>query len=1212
MKINLSKYQSIFLAIIFISITITYFILGAGINLPNRQAAANIEQTLAQDKTVVEGILKDLQELLLTNGEKALLYKAIEYQNKYDSRFAFALYKSGELKSWTNNHIAFPSHLSDLKYNQLQKLGSAQVINNQQSFIHFTLVGAQIVGNQYPWENEFLQSGLASYFQIPGEVHITETQGQAVNDSSGKCLFYVEPAQGQPFKSKNFWTFFLFLGSVYFLSLWLTSLLKPRSSKKIYRKLFIFLLAMVGWYLLHFLFKTPMLLFQNQIFSPLTYALYSHDINLGNIVVWSWILLIITIFYVRHIPISRPRYWMMIIYVSILFMVYYGIIYLVESLVFDSQIVFNLYEPASLNLLSFMVLGVIFILFLVWILVANRWIGQFTVIRKASQIFWTLMVFGFLLAPALFDLDSDRFWLIQLTFNGVLILVFYLQKSSRNQRFLWEALAYLALMTISLTLLMNQLIDVREKRIRETAALKLNLINDPLLEEHFISSIPALQKDEKLLALTKGENAEMPDDSLVQHITSKYFRSFLHQYNVNLIHCNQESVITVLPDNFETSCYAYFDHRADSALVTIKPDTLFLLESSFQYHNYVGRISLNDREGNTSSIFIEFVTKLKSKEKGLPALLEKNAGAESNLKRNCSWASYSDGVLAERFGKFDYKQKFKDYNFPQSTNDFTEYNNYNHYIFSVSRESAFILSLENPNLLQKLSSFAFIMLYFSLLAFVFYALFNLQALLLSISNFQGRLQYSMILLLLFSFILIGISSLYYIRYLNQTKNYDNLMEKAHSVLIELEHKLGGKKQFTPDDLLMIEGLLFKFSDVFFTDIILYNQKGEMIASSRPEIFETGLLAERMNAEAYYDLSALKNSFFIQEESIGSQKYLSAYLPFQNQGNMAFAYLNLPYFTKQYELENEFSGFIVTFLNIYIFLLIIAITTTVLISRYLSKPLKMIKEKIKQLNLQNQNEKIEWNKQDEIGELIKEYNRMVDELSRSAQELALNQRESAWREMAQQIAHEIKNPLTPMKLNVQYLVKAWDDKVDDYEWRMKKIARGLEEQIDVLTQISGQFSTFAAIDRIQPELLPLQSVINDVEFIFHNEGSIVFIQDFPSKDILVLADKSQIIRVFNNLYKNAVQAISPDQKGEIISKITISGPDVEISITDNGCGMADDALLRIFEPRFTTKTGGMGLGLALVKKMLENANSKISVQSIKGSGTTFTIKLPMAK
>ena len=436
------------------------------------------------------------------------------------------------------------------------------------------------------------------------------------------------------------------------------------------------------------------------------------------------------------------------------------------------------------------------------------------------------------------------------------------------------------------------------------------------------------------------------------------------------------------------------------------------------------------------------------------------------------------------------------------------------------------------------------------------------------------------------------------------------MEKAHSVLIELEHKLGGMDELQANDKAYVEGLLVKFSEVFFTDITLYSKNGELLASSRPEVFTSSLISNRMNAMAYYELKFLKNSFHIQDEKIGKQSFLSAYLPFQNQENKSVAYLNLPYFAKQYELEEEVSGFIVSFLNIYLFLLFITIIISIIISRYLSKPLLLIKSKMQHLDLEQKNEKIEWHKDDEIGELVKEYNRMVDELILSAQKMAITQRESAWREMAQQIAHEIKNPLTPMMLNVQYLQKAWKDGAEDYEERMLRITEGLKEQIIVLSHTAEQFGTFATIDKTSPVQLDIKETIEDVVSIFNSKEHISFKQIYSSLNNTAYIDKNQMIRILNNIYKNAIQAIGENKTGEIITHVTLAHDELIIVISDNGCGIKTDEINNIFEPHFTTKSSGMGLGLSLVNRMIENTGGRITVESQVNKGSHFSISIPI--
>ena len=193
----------------------------------------------------------------------------------------------------------------------------------------------------------------------------------------------------------------------------------------------------------------------------------------------------------------------------------------------------------------------------------------------------------------------------------------------------------------------------------------------------------------------------------------------------------------------------------------------------------------------------------------------------------------------------------------------------------------------------------------------------------------------------------------------------------------------------------------------------------------------------MNREAFSKLNYFHNSYYFQKEKIGENGYNSAYIPFFNERNQLLAYLNLPYFARQDDLKKEISAFLVAFINVYVFLIIVGIFLALVVSNYISRPLRILASRISQLSYGKSNEKIEWKRRDEIGQLVDEYNRMIDELVKSADLLARSERETAWREMARQVAHEIKNPLTPMKLSVQHLEKAWKDRTSDWDERLKR-------------------------------------------------------------------------------------------------------------------------------------------------------------------------------
>ena len=280
-----------------------------------------------------------------------------------------------------------------------------------------------------------------------------------------------------------------------------------------------------------------------------------------------------------------------------------------------------------------------------------------------------------------------------------------------------------------------------------------------------------------------------------------------------------------------------------------------------------------------------------------------------------------------------------------------------------------------------------------------------------------------------------------------------------------------------------------------------------------------------------------------------------------------------------------------------------------ISSRITEPLKLLQNKLSKIKLGTTNELIEWKNKDEIGNLIIEYNRMIVELSNSAEMHAKSERESAWREMAKQVAHEIKNPLTPMKLSIQYLERSWKDNAPDWESKLEKVTKTMVEQIDTLTTIANEFSNFAKMPTANNEKLTLSSIIDIATALYQNEIRIE-INYNGCEQIQVYADKEQLLRVFNNIIKNGLQAIKEGDEGMITIRLSRNELMVQVAISDNGVGIEEVQKDRIFFPNFTTKSSGTGLGLAMVKNIVEMSNGRIWFETEIGKGTTFFIELPI--
>ena len=315
----------------------------------------------------------------------------------------------------------------------------------------------------------------------------------------------------------------------------------------------------------------------------------------------------------------------------------------------------------------------------------------------------------------------------------------------------------------------------------------------------------------------------------------------------------------------------------------------------------------------------------------------------------------------------------------------------------------------------------------------------------------------------------------------------------------------------------------------------------------------------MNNMAFMNVADLTKSEYIQTEKVGTMKYISAYVPFYNTEKHVLAYLNLPYFRMQSLLAREISNLIVAVINFTLLLIVITMSFAVFISGRLTSPLSMLSEGLASVRLGKKSEHLSYKGSDEIGELVKQYNRMVDELEESAHKLANSEREYAWREMAKQIAHEIKNPLTPMKLNVQQLLKSWKDGIPGFDEKLEGFSKNQIEYIDNLSTIASAFSSFAKMPGTNPVEVDLLEQIKTTLELFRNTDNITFeVQWPPERKVFIYADKEHLNGIFSNLFKNSIQAIPPGRKGLIKVALEVISNKVIVSVSDNGTGIPESS------------------------------------------------------
>ncbi|MDA8886860.1 HAMP domain-containing histidine kinase, partial [Bacteroidia bacterium] len=389
----------------------------------------------------------------------------------------------------------------------------------------------------------------------------------------------------------------------------------------------------------------------------------------------------------------------------------------------------------------------------------------------------------------------------------------------------------------------------------------------------------------------------------------------------------------------------------------------------------------------------------------------------------------------------------------------------------------------------------------------------------------------------------------------------------------------------------------------------YNTDGKLLGSTKPYLNDNEILSTQMNPKAFARLKLHKSSQLLIQEELEGSDYLSAYVPLFDGKNEILGFLNTPFFAKNEQLNKQISNLVVNILNIYFLLLLGGILLAYIISKQISKPLVLIREKIAKTVLLGENELITYNRDDEIGQLVKQYNKMVMELEESANQMAETEREGAWREMAKQVAHEIKNPLTPMKLSVQHLQRAYDagpsEKLDAL---FSKTSRLLIDQINSLSTLASEFGNFAQMPEDKFEVFDVSKILAGTADLFKQSENVEIFANI-SLDALTIADPEQIRRVFNNLIKNAIQAIPEGRKGKIQVQLNSTNTEISIDIKDNGKGIPKELYKKVFVPNFSTKNSGMGLGLAICRKIVESAGGKVSFVSEVDKGTTFNVTLP---
>ena len=450
-----------------------------------------------------------------------------------------------------------------------------------------------------------------------------------------------------------------------------------------------------------------------------------------------------------------------------------------------------------------------------------------------------------------------------------------------------------------------------------------------------------------------------------------------------------------------------------------------------------------------------------------------------------------------------------------------------------------------------------------------------------------------------------------IQYDEQTKDYNiQRFERKEATTIEtINLELTNKTSYpvnTKNLAMIFQERVYEISSINKLNVSIFDLHGNLLVSSKTNAFEENK-TKPLSYETLNDLSQNSNHRIFKSREVEGDGYQSSYTYINDPKFKRIGILELQFTQDNSEIEYELEEFIKRLSLVYILMFLIAIALAYFLSSYITRSINSISDRMQQTRLNERNEKIMLGSaSSEIEVLVDAYNSMIDQLEESAAKLAKSEREQAWREMAKQVAHEIKNPLTPMRLTVQSFERKFNPDDENIKEKLAEYSQTLIQQIDVMSSIASAFSDFAKMPSQKRERINVVSVVKLALDIFNED----YISYLPSEDeIYANLDKTQLIRIVNNLVKNATQAADKEENPLIEVKVISDAKNVTILVSDNGKGIPDDVKDLIFEPKFTTKTSGMGLGLGMIKNIIEAYDGSISFTSRVGEGTVFTVILP---
>lgn len=792
-----------------------------------------------------------------------------------------------------------------------------------------------------------------------------------------------------------------------------------------------------------------------------------------------------------------------------------------------------------------------------------------------------------------------------------LLVVIFVELPRSERSFTYQIFIYIFLGAITTSIMSSYIIycfeQTREKSAKENFADQLLVKNDlqgEFLLNDVVESLPydPIIKNRLMTSFTTK-------DIISRKIRKFYLDYYFDKYDIKVHLFNGNG----MPYENTMTYDEMYSRYAQSSYATEYEDIFLVHDLSTNTKRYFAFSEISRSGVKIGKIVIELQLKKIVSNSVYPNLLSDNPYSNYNRwgGRNAwSYAIFKEGKPVYTQGNFVYSKDFLA-NFDSLTTFSTS--SYKHLLIRGSENKFVVISSVKYPLKSVLTNFSMqficIVLTMLLLLAVYRLYFRQQPFTF---NLTGRIQLYLNLAFFLPTILLSILIVSILNSENKNQTIETYFQKAENVAQNFSAKLSDYvvyKELTKDELLES---LQEIARLTQTEINVFDREGVLLASSQPTIYDNGLVSSLINPKAMALLVEQKQSKAILSESIGKLNYNSAYVVVTSPATGEIVgVVDVPFFESQRYADEQILEVVSTMLNVFTGIFLLLVVLSFFASRDLTKPLSLVTSRLKRITLSGDNKPLDYKSDDEIGLLVGEYNKMLVKLEESRAALAASEKESAWREMAKQVAHEIKNPLTPMKLTLQHLQRVLANEESPAERSIKSLLI----QVDTLSDIATSFSAFAKMPIPKTERFDVSMVLQETLILYKNDGSVRLDAIIDQGEFYINGDAKLMGRILTNLILNGIQAVQEKDPhiNVVLEKTNQKSPKtILIYIRDNGKGIDEETAKKLFIPNFTTKSTGSGIGLSVAKRGIEHAGGKIWFETEPYFGTTFFIELPLVE